>query len=68
VKLTLQVSSRTESFSKEPVYHLRVQVRGSHTDLSDYFTMRVTKEEFDAMPPGHVFQGDLSLFNGGPVR
>lgn len=62
MRLVLQVSSRTESFVKEPVFHLRVQVRGKHTDLSELFTMRVTKEEFDKMAPGHVFMGELTPF------
>lgn len=69
MKLILQVSSRTESFNGAPVmglkgpqYYLRVQVRGEDLELTEPFTMKVTKEEFDSMPPGHVFVGDLTPF------
>lgn len=70
MKLILQVSSRTESFNASPVmthkgpqYYLRVQVRGQDTELTEPFTMKVTKEEFDSMPPGHVFDGELTLYS-----
>lgn len=64
MKFTLQVSSRTESFNKEPVYHLRVQMRsfGSTCAMSDLFTIQVTKQDFDNMPPGHVFVADITTF------
>jgi hypothetical protein len=69
VKFTLQVSSRTESFNASPVmtykgpqYYLRVQARGQDNELTEPFTMKVTKEEFDSMPPGHVFVGELTPF------
>ena len=62
MRLVLQVTSRTESFVKEPIYHLRVQVRGKDTMLTEPFTMKVTKEEFDKMAPGHVFMGELAPF------
>lgn len=62
MKLTLQVSSRTESFNKEPVYYLRVQLQSRTCAMSELLTLQVTKEEFDAMPPGHVFVGELTPF------
>lgn len=62
MKLTLQVVSRTEMFASGPVYQLTVQIRGANTHLSDVVIMKVTKQEFDAMPPGHVFIGELVPF------
>jgi hypothetical protein len=64
VKLTLQVISRTELFNEKPIYELTVQMRGSHPTarFNGAHSMTVTREEVDAMPPGHVFVGVLSLF------
>lgn len=62
MKLTLQVISRTELFANGPVYQLTVQIRGASTHLSEAVEMSVTKAEFDAMAPGHVFIGELGPF------